>query len=225
VSTRIKICGITNLADARYAAGAGADYLGFILHPGSPRFVGAEMVRDIGEWLYGPKTVGVFVNASRDAILEAVATAGFDLVQLHGDESPEDCAALDMPVIKAVHIGGNGPAAANTADELMALAVRYENSAAYLLLDTARDGLSGGTGEAFEWAIVPDLPLPVFVAGGLTAENVGEAIRTCHPYAVDSSSGVEEAPGRKDFELIDAFAEAVRAAATAAQKPAQRPTD
>ena len=172
------------------------------------------MVRDIGEWLYGPETVGVFVDAGQDVIQQAVATAGFDLIQLHGDESPEDCAAVGLPVIKAVHIGGTGPAAANTAEELMALAERYEGSAAYLLLDTARDGTSGGTGEAFDWSIVPDLPLPVFVAGGLTPENVGEAIRTCHPFAVDSSSGVEEAPGRKDFDRLDSFAAAVRAAET-----------
>jgi phosphoribosylanthranilate isomerase len=112
-----------------------------------------------------------------------------------------------------VHIGGSGPASAGSAEELMALAERYEGSAAYLLLDTARDGKSGGTGETFDWSIVPDLPLPVFVAGGLTPDNVGEAIRTCQPYAVDSSSGVEEAPGRKDFDLLDAFAEAARAAA------------
>ncbi|MBO6575421.1 MAG: phosphoribosylanthranilate isomerase [Rhodothermales bacterium] len=210
--TRIKICGITNLADARYAAGAGADYLGFILHPGSPRFVSAELARDIKEWLYGSETVGVFVDVPSDELAEATETAGFDLVQLHGNEAPETCALVEQPVIKAVHIGGSGPAAASSPEELMAVAERYEGAAQYLLLDTARGGLSGGSGQAFDWSIVPDLPLPVFVAGGLTPTNVGEAIRTCLPFAVDTSSGVEEAPGRKDFELIDAFTAAVRAA-------------
>ncbi|NNE69636.1 MAG: phosphoribosylanthranilate isomerase [Rhodothermales bacterium] len=211
MSTKIKICGITNLADARYAAGAGADYLGFILHPGSPRYVGAEMVRDIREWLYGPQTVGVFVDVPVDEVEAAVGVAGFDLVQLHGNESPEDCATIEKPVIKAIHIGGSGPASAGTPEELLTVAERYEGSADFLLLDTARGGQSGGTGETFDWSVVPDLPLPVFVAGGLTPDNVGEAIKTCMPFAVDSSSGVEEAPGRKDFVRIDAFVEAVQA--------------
>lgn len=212
MSTKIKICGITNLADARYAAGASADYLGFILHPGSPRYVGPEMVRDIREWLYGPQTVGVFVDLTAEAVEEATAIAGFDLIQLHGNETPEACSSISKPVIKAVHIGGSGTASASTAEELLVVAERYEGAADYLLLDTARGGLSGGTGEAFDWSIVPDLPLPVFLAGGLNPENVGKAIQACRPFAVDSSSGVEEAPGRKDFPLIDAFAEAVRAA-------------
>ena len=212
--TRIKICGITNLADARYAAGAGADYLGFILHRGSPRFVGAEMARDIREWLYGPETVGVFVDADPSVVREAVDIASFDLVQFHGSESPEACASAGVPVIKVIHIGGSGPAAAQSPSEILEVAERYRDSASYLLLDTARGGLSGGTGQPFDWSMVPELPLPFFVAGGLTPENVGLAIASCRPFAVDTSSGVEEAPGRKDFDLIDAFSAAVRTADT-----------
>jgi phosphoribosylanthranilate isomerase len=216
MDTRIKICGITNLADARYAAGAGADFLGFILHPESPRHVAPTFAKEIIEWLYGPKTVGVFVDADVDDVNRDAAIAGFDLVQLHGNESPETCAALERPVIKAIHIGGTGPAAASTPEGLLAVAERYRGSATHLLLDTAGSsagaaGLSGGTGKTFDWSIVTDLPLPVFLAGGLRPDNVAEAIRLCRPFAVDSSSGVEEAPGRKDFDLIDAFAEAVRA--------------
>lgn len=216
MDTRIKICGITNLADARYAAGAGADFLGFILHPGSPRFVEPSFAREIIEWLHGPKTVGVFVDAAVEDVNRDAALAGFDLVQLHGNESPEMCAAIERPVIKAIHIGGSGPASASSPDELLAVAERYRGSASHLLLDTAGasaggSGLSGGTGRAFDWSIVPDLPLPVFLAGGLRPDNVAEAIRVCRPFAVDTSSGVEEAPGRKDFTLIDAFAQAVRA--------------
>lgn len=211
--TKIKICGITNLADARYAAGAGADFLGFILKPESPRYVEPSLARDIIEWVHGPATIGVFADEPTDTINETARLAGFDLVQLHGRESPEDCAGCSLPVIKVIHVGTSGPSSATTQDELLDVASQYADAATYLLLDTARaGGGSGGTGTTFDWSIIPDLPLPFFLAGGLNPTNVAAAIRSVHPWAVDVASGVEEAPSRKDFERIDAFIQAVKIA-------------
>jgi phosphoribosylanthranilate isomerase len=239
--TLAKICGITNLADARYAAGAGADLLGFIQHPGSPRFVEPKQIREMIEWIHGPRSVGVFVDVPSDQVNRIAAEAGFDYVQLHGNESPEDCRAIDRPVIKAVHVGGGGVAGSDTAEGLAEIAARYRGAVSHLLLDTARTGLrgddpgeglapqtatgddpgegfapqtatSGGTGRVFDWVIIPDLDVPFFLAGGLGPDNVSEAIRSARPFGVDVSSGVEESPGRKDFVLIDRFMAAVRTA-------------
>ncbi len=213
--TRLKICGITRLEDARYAAAAGADYLGFVQHPGSPRYIDPEHARDIVEWIHGPQPVGVFVNTPADEVNRIAEKAGFDLVQLHGEEPVSEALRIERPVIKAFRV------APDATPEALAGAMRaYEQAAAYFLLDAWSDEVYGGSGHPFDWRVAPpashgaDSPEGpgVFLAGGLHAGNVAEAIRTLRPFAVDVSSGLESAPGQKDFSRIDAFMEAFREA-------------
>lgn len=205
--THIKFCGITNLADARFAAGAGADFLGFIQHPDSPRYVDPKGAREIIEWVYGARPVGVFVNASAETINEAAEYARFDFVQLHGDESPDACSQVDRPVIKAIRVQPGW----TTSDIQLAVAA-YADVAEYVLFDTWDAALYGGTGTAFDWSILSgvDLSLPYFVAGGLRPETVAGAIAVCDPFGVDVSSGVEMEPGMKDFNAITEFVQAIR---------------
>ncbi len=203
---KVKICGITRLADARYCAAAGADFLGFIQHPDSPRYIEPAAARDIIDWVYGPKAVGVFVNRSADEINSAVDEAGFALAQLHGDESPEACAEIAVPVVKAFRIGSR-----TRPDDLTALFERYRDVADYFLLDSRSDAVFGGSGMTFDWRIVANASgvNPFFVAGGIRATNVAEAVRATCPFGVDVSSGVEASPGVKEFEKIDAFFDAL----------------
>jgi phosphoribosylanthranilate isomerase len=203
---KIKICGITTLEDARFCAAAGADYLGFIQYEHSPRYLSAGDARAIIEWLYGPQPVGVFVDTPPDAVNAAADRAGFALVQLQGDETPEDCAAVERPVIKAIGIRPG-----MTADDVRRTASRYEGAADYLLLDTRAGGLHGGTGIAFDWSLAAGLApgTPFFLAGGLRPENVAEAASLVRPFAVDVASGVEDGPGRKDFVRVQAFFDAM----------------
>ena len=205
--TKTKICGITNLADARYASGAGADFLGFIQHEASARFVMPEMAKEIINWLYGAKTVGVFVDVSPDDVNSAVETAGFDYVQLHGNETAAYCEWIDSPIIKALKVEPTW-----TSETVEEIAKPFVGLAEFLLLDTFSPDVAGGSGIAFDWTILEncDPGIPIILAGGLQAENVGEAIKTVQPYGVDVASGVESAPGEKDFERIDRFMEAVR---------------
>jgi phosphoribosylanthranilate isomerase len=213
--TKVKICGITTLADARYASGAGADYLGFIQHEGSQRFVAPDMARDIINWVYGAQSVGVFVDKDAEKVNEICDLTGFEFVQLHGSESPSYCQWIDRPIIKALRIEP-GTTAQSLQEEMEAFAEVAE----FFLLDTALAtipaasgppfggvGSFGGLGISFDWSILRSLksPLPFFLAGGLHAENVLEAIRIASPYCVDVSSGVEESPGIKDFLKLDAF--------------------
>ncbi len=210
--TKVKICGITTLADARYASGAGADYLGFIQFEGSPRYVAPDVARDIINWVYGSKPVGVFVNEDAERVNEICELAGFDYVQLHGDETPTYCQWMDRPVIKAIRVGP-GDTSKTIQDQIDAFAEVAE----YILLDTATSSESehptfGGTGASFDWSILQQVssPLPIFLAGGLRSETAAKAIREVSPYALDVSSGVEESAGRKDFEKIDTFMSEVR---------------
>lgn len=205
--TQIKICGITNLADARFAAGAGADFLGFVQQQESPRFVDPKLAKEIIEWVYGARAVGVFVNATPDHMNEAAGFAGFEFLQLHGDETPELCSQLDYPIIKAIRVQPSW----STSDLELAVAA-YAEVAEYVLFDTWDQALYGGTGRAFDWSVLSgaSLALPFFVAGGLQPATVADAIAACSPFGVDVSSGVEEAPGRKDVHAITAFVEAVR---------------
>jgi phosphoribosylanthranilate isomerase len=205
--TKVKICGITTLADARYASGAGADYLGFIQHPESSRYVAPETARDIINWVYGAQPVGVFVDLDANRVNELCDLAGFEFAQLHGSESPAYCEWIDRPIIKAIRVEPNV-----TAEALQQEMDAYAHIAEYLLLDTASSQGFGGTGQAFDWAILGRVksPLPIFLAGGLNPQNVREAVQQAHPHAVDVASGVEEAPGAKDFAKIDAFISAVR---------------
>lgn len=205
MSTRVKICGITRLEDARYCAAAGADYLGFIQYEGSPRYVEPRAAREIIDWVYGPETVGVFVNASPDDVNRIADEAGFSYVQLHGTEPPAHCARVERPVIKALSV-----APGTTTAELEEQMERYAAHVDAFLLDTRKAGLWGGTGEPFDWQKALSLSerYRLFVAGGIDAANVATVIETLQPYAVDVSSSVESAPGVKDFDRLAGFFEA-----------------
>lgn len=199
---RTKICGITRLEDAQAAVDLGVDALGFVFWPNSPRFVepsqAAAIIRRLPPFV---TAVGLFVDPEANTVAAAL-DAGCDLLQFHGDESPEDCARYNRSWIKAIRV-------APTTD-LRAAALRY-TGARGLLLDAFVDGVPGGTGSRFDWTLIPhDLALPVVLAGGLTPENVGDAIRAVRPFAVDVSGGVEAAKGIKDRVRMAAFIEGVR---------------
>ena len=203
--TRVKICGITRLEDARFCAVAGADFLGFIQHEESPRYIRPGVAREIIDWVVGPDPVGVFVNADADAVNRACDEAGFTLAQLHGHETPETCAAVDVPVIKAIHVQHDA-----SSEQIRAVAAPYLDVVDFLLLDTHKTSLWGGTGESFNWRVARELAseADLFLAGGISADNVADAIATMRPYAVDLSSSVEAAPGVKDLDKLAAFFEA-----------------
>ena len=210
--TRVKICGITQLADARYCAGAGADYLGFIQYPDSPRWIEPSSAKEIIGWLDGIESVGVFVNEDAETINARCAEVGFTLAQLHGHETPETVAAVEVPTIKSFRVQHDA-----SSEQLRALMLPYVGIADYFLLDTHKTSLWGGTGESFNWRLARDLAgeFPLFLAGGINAENVQEAIDTMRPFAVDLSSSVEAEPGVKDFDKLYDFFEAYRAAVEA----------
>jgi phosphoribosylanthranilate isomerase len=205
MTVRVKICGLTNEADALAAARLGADALGFVFAP-SPRQISAERAQEIiGKLPPLIRTVGVFVNEDPETV---AATAGFchlDLVQFHGRESPSYCREFGRGVIKAVR-----PRCKSEVAELSA----YSNAAQALLLDTYVPDQYGGTGLTFDW----DLALEarrygwIILAGGLNPENVASAIQQARPYAVDASSGLERRPGVKDHEKVARFIAAVRRA-------------
>lgn len=203
--TRVKICGITREADARAAADAGADALGLVFHPASPRCVSLAMAASIVRML-GPfvTTVGLFVDAAPDRVREVLACTGIHLLQLHGNETPAYCAQFGVPFIKALRMApGLDPAAA---------AANYP-AAAGLLFDAWDPVVAGGTGVGFDWSRLPaQRELPLILAGGLDPTNVAEAVRQVRPYAVDVSSGVEVSPGIKDPRLIRAFIAAAKSA-------------
>lgn len=205
ITTRIKICGITRPEDAEQAAKLGADAIGLVFYGPSPRNVDIESACAVVDALPPFVTsVGLFVNASAEEIHGVLDSVNLDLLQFHGDESPEFCASFDRPWIKAIRMAEGV--------DLHAEAERYSASWG-LLLDAYHPALPGGTGESFEWERVPnDLSTSVVLAGGLTADNVGEAIRTVKPYAVDVSGGVESEKGVKDWGKMANFIAAVRAA-------------
>lgn len=203
---RIKICGITNLEDALLASELGANALGFIFFAKSPRSVDPEAAREIIRQL--PPfvlSVGVFVNAEAAAVRELAARVGLDWVQLHGQESPEYCRSLGRRVMKAFRIKDE-----NSLKKLEA----YRGAVQALLLDTYKQGQTGGTGEAFDWELAVRAKGygPIVLAGGLTADNVALAIATVRPEAVDVASGVEAAPGKKDQGKLRAFFRAINLA-------------
>ncbi|MEA2626780.1 MAG: phosphoribosylanthranilate isomerase [Candidatus Binatota bacterium] len=204
MSVRVKICGVTRREDALAAVDAGADAIGVNLWPGSKRCVAVEEAAAIVEGLpEGVLSVGVFVNAPRAAIAEAVRVAGLGAVQLHGDESPEDCTGWSVRVIKAL--------AARDGRALADVAASY--AADFVLVDAYVPGEYGGTGTTFPWDRVAGLaPERLFLAGGLTPENVAEAVRQVGPYAVDVAGGVESRPGIKDPEKMREFVRHAKAA-------------
>ncbi|MEK8080866.1 phosphoribosylanthranilate isomerase [Pseudomonas sp. XK-1] len=202
---RSKICGITRIEDALSAAEAGADAIGLVFYAKSPRAVSVQQARAIIAALPPfVTTVGLFVDASRQELDEILAAVPLDLLQFHGDESPAFCEALQRPYIKALRV--------KPGDDLAAQVAAY-GQASGVLLDTYVPGIPGGTGEAFDWSLVPQgLNKPIILAGGLVAENVAAAIRQVRPYAVDVSGGVEAGKGIKDAEKIRAFMRAVKTA-------------
>ncbi|MAQ95476.1 N-(5'-phosphoribosyl)anthranilate isomerase [Rubrivirga sp. SAORIC476] len=207
--TKVKICGLTRLHDARTAAAAGADFLGFIQHEESPRYVKPDVAKEIIEWVRGPEPVGVFVNRDADEINATCTRVGFTLAQLHGHESPETCAAVDVPVIKAISVQHDA-----SSEQVRAMVEPYLDVVDFVLLDTHHTSLWGGTGESFNWRVARDLSADVdlFLAGGISAANVAEAIQTMQPYAVDLSSSIESEPGVKDLDEMAAFFDAFHAA-------------
>ncbi|MDO3379109.1 phosphoribosylanthranilate isomerase [Geoalkalibacter halelectricus] len=194
---RVKICGITNRDDALHAVACGADALGFVFYSESPRCVTPEQVRPIVVAL--PPFVsatGLFVNASQKSIIQIAEFCRLDVLQLHGDETPADCRFEGRRVIKALRV--------RDADSLNQAAA-YPVAA--LLLDAWVPGHYGGTGECFNWALAAEQARsrPIILAGGLNPENVAAAVETVRPFAVDVSSGVESAPGRKDPRRVADF--------------------
>jgi phosphoribosylanthranilate isomerase len=204
---RVKICGITNWTDARRAAEAGADFLGFNFYRRSPRYVRPSTARRIVRRLpRGIRSVGVFVNESEEKMLRIARAVGLDYLQLHGDESPLAIARLSpsLPVIKAVRV----PKVFRPA------ALANFRRASALLLDGFDRQSRGGTGKTFDWKVARHAAKTnrIFLAGGLTPENVAAAIRAARPYAVDVCSGVETRPGKKDDARVKALIRAVRQA-------------
>lgn len=212
--TLVKICGITSLADARIAIAAGADLLGFNFYRPSPRFIEPSEVRKIVEALRADRkarlitTVGVFVNeATPEAVMEKVGAAGVDAVQLHGDESAEFCLRLRQllngrQLIKVLRV-------TNTFAPTDVLSF----DADAIMLDAFHGVLRGGTGQVIDWTIarsVSELGTRLFLAGGLSPENVAQAIAEVNPYAVDACSSLESSPGHKDAARVKAFVQAVR---------------
>lgn len=202
MSTRIKICGITNLDDLDAAIAAGADSVGFNMYRGSPRYVDIETAKKLVSAVPDHVTaVGLFINEDRAGPI--AGEVGFDLLQFSGDESDEQCQAASKPYMKGLRL--------TKGSEALSMAERYPGATA-LLLDARLDGAYGGTGRTFEWTGIGDLGRPFYLAGGLTPDNVGEAIHRVRPFAVDVASGVESEPGKKDARRIDMFVAAVRQA-------------
>jgi phosphoribosylanthranilate isomerase len=198
MAVRVKICGITRLQDLHAACEAGADALGFVFYEKSPRHVSianaASLLRELPPFV---QSVGLFVNAGPAFIESVLQAVPLDLLQFHGDETPADCARFGRPYIKAVRV--------NRDTDLLKCAADFD-TARGLLLDAWVAGVPGGTGERFDWSLIPpDLPKPVILSGGLTPDNVAEAVQRVRPWAVDVSSGVEVSKGVKDAHLIAQF--------------------
>jgi phosphoribosylanthranilate isomerase len=212
--TRIKICGITRVDDGLAAARAGADAVGFIFWSGTPRAVAAEAARAIAAALPPFVTiVGLFVDPSPEEVRATLAAVPIDMLQFHGHEPPEFCRAFGRPYVKAISVSGEVQG-----DGLVEYAARYPDARGLLFDASPAGGLPGGTGRTFDWALLPkELLRPLVLSGGLTAANVGDAIRRLRPWAVDVSSGVEvidsdgkPVKGIKDPARIAAFVEEVR---------------
>lgn len=198
MAVRVKICGITRVQDLQDACDAGADAVGFVFYEKSPRRVSvetaAELVRAVPPFVH---SVGLFVNAGPAFVEQVLAAVPLDLLQFHGDETPADCARFGRPYIKAVRV--------DAATDLLKYAADFD-AARGLLLDAFVPGVPGGTGECFDWRLIPaNLSRPVILSGGLTPDNVAEAVRRVRPWAVDVSSGVETAKGIKDARKIAQF--------------------
>ena len=205
MSVTVKICGITSEADALAAAEAGADAIGLMFYEGSPRHVILEQAKAISAALpQHVMRVGVFVNAEEAFVHQALTECMLNILQFHGDETPEECSRYPVMTLKAFRVQG---------EETLAQLEAYP-SAGYLLDAYVKDAL-GGTGATFNWDLAvraQEFGKPIFLAGGLTPENVAEAVRKVQPFGVDVSSGVEIEPGRKDAEQMRTFVAAAKGA-------------
>lgn len=202
--TRIKICGIGNADDALAAVDAGADAIGLVFYPPSPRAVSEDQAASIIRALPPFVTrVGLFVNEDQARVKHLSDMLGLDCLQFHGDETAEYCSGFHQSYMKAIRV--------RQAEDIP-LAIQGYPGASGLLLDAYKAGVPGGTGERFDWRWVPENGLGLVLAGGLNPDNVSAAIRTARPYAVDVSSGVEDAPGKKSAAAMRAFTAAVKAA-------------
>lgn len=203
--TRVKICGITRVEDALAAVAHGCDAIGLVFYAGSPRHVtverAAEIVAILPPFVHA---VGLFVDATADEVHDVLRRVRLDLLQFHGEEPPAYCEAFGVPYIKAVRV--------REETNLLQYAADFSGARA-LLLDAYVEGVAGGTGQRFDWSLIPPaLPKPIILAGGLDAGNVAEAIRQVRPYAVDVSGGVERENGIKDADRMAAFMLKVRGA-------------
>ena len=199
---RIKICGLTRDQDVHNAVTEGADALGFVLYAPSPRAVSAEqaaqLIKKVPAFV---TTVALFVNESAEEIQRVLSICPFDLLQFHGDESPEFCRQFNRPYMKAIRV--------RSADDIHSAVQQYPDTKA-LLLDAYVENLPGGTGQAFDWRLIPQLSVPWVLAGGLNSTNVADAINQVTPFAVDISGGVEASKGIKDRQKIQEFISEVR---------------
>lgn len=194
---KIKICGITNKEDALNAVSLGADAIGFIFSKDSPRYISPEMVEDISMFL--PPfvfLVGVFVDQSKEEITQIAHQCKLDLVQLHGQETPNFCMEIPRRVIKAFKV--------SELEDLEPISM-YQGIVSAILLDTKVQNIEGGTGKTFDWGLAlkaKDYEIPLILAGGINANNLRKAVSLVNPYAVDLSSGVESEPGKKDYNKM-----------------------
>jgi phosphoribosylanthranilate isomerase len=203
MKTRVKICGITNLADARVAVEAGADAIGFVFYEKSPRLVSLKTAAEISKQLPPfVMRVGVFVNESEDFVLRAIGECNLTMLQFHGDEPPEFCTQFGLISMKAFRI--------RDAESLKKIPDYLTDA---YLLDAFSSTTLGGTGEKFNWDLAvaaQKFGKPIFLAGGLTPENVAEAVKKVHPFGVDVSSGVEISSEKKDHAKVKAFIKAAK---------------
>jgi phosphoribosylanthranilate isomerase len=199
---RVKICGITRVEDALNAVEHGVDAIGLVFYEPSPRNVEISQAIEIANKIPAFVTVvGLFVNAEPSFVREVISQVKLDLLQFHGDETPQECASYGLPFIKAIRVKSD--------TNLVQCAKDFFASKA-LLLDTFTDGVAGGTGHVFDWNLIPAaLDKPIILAGGLNAQNVAQAINQVKPYAVDVSGGVEISKGIKDAAKIAAFMQQV----------------
>jgi phosphoribosylanthranilate isomerase len=206
MSTVVKICGITSVEDGLAAAAAGADAIGLMLYDGSPRHITLESAVEISRALPPfVSRVGVFVNADSGIVAEAISVCGLNILQFHGDETPEYCRQFPVMTMKAFRMR-----------DRESLKKLKEFTTDAWLLDAYVKDARGGTGASFNWDLAieaKELGRPIFLAGGLTPDNIGEAVRKVRPYGVDVSSGVEVSPGKKDHAKVRAFIKAAKEAA------------
>jgi len=200
---KVKICGITNLEDALNAQSLGADALGFVFCEDSPRYISPKKAGDIIKKLPPfVKSVGLFVNEKKEMIDDALKFSGIDLIQFHGDEDESFCKQFNLPFIKVIRV---------TEDINLLEYMSYFESASAFLLDSYSGNARGGTGHQFNWELIPaDTNVPLVIAGGLNPDNIKSLLEKRQPYAVDVSSGVESAKGKKDLNKMKQFMDGVK---------------